>query len=360
MFNRAAISMFFILLLSGCSLLPTNIVNEIGMIQGVGYDLADEGNILGTILYPIIKKNESHTEVRSALAQSSKEMRTSINNETQRRLVSGQLRFALYGKALAEIGINDFVDTLNRDPSIGSIVQIAIVDGSANELLNLNKYKNENISIFLQELLDQNMESGELPHTNLQTFLFQLFQIGQDPYLPLIKNVNGKIKITGIAFFHYDKYITSIPMEEINIFKMLVTKNTSDGLQGYKFDNGDKVVLETLKSNPEYKVNIVHGKPEFIINIKMKTKLQEFSSSKRKRQSFNKKKYQKEIEQQLEDRADKIITQLKEQNVDPLGLGAKYKEHYRKFNKEQWETYYPNVPVTVKAECEIQQTGTID
>jgi spore germination protein len=359
--NRATISMFIILLLSGCSILPTNIVNEVGMIQGVGYDLADEGGVMGTVAFPIINSDKpSKTEVKSSIGQSSKEIRTNINNESQLRLVSGQLRFALYGKTLAENGINDFVDTLNRDPSIGSIVQLAIVDGNSKDLLNLNKYRNGNISIYLQELLDQNMESGELPHTNLQTFLFQLFQIGQDPYLPMIKNVNGSIKITGIAIFKYDKYITSIPMEDSYIFKTLVDKNTSDGLQTFTFENGDKVVLETLYSNPEYEVKIVQGRPEFTVNLKMRTKLQEFASSKRKRQSFNKRKYQKKVEKQIEEKAVKIITQLKAQQVDPLGFGAKYKEHYRKFNKKQWETFYPNIHVSVRANMEIQQTGTID
>ncbi|RBP95830.1 spore germination protein [Cytobacillus firmus] len=361
MVERGAISVILIFLLTGCALLPTTIVNEIGLIQGVGYDLADEGGIIETLVYPIIKKEQSTTtEVKSAFGQSSKEIRTKINNESQIRLVSGQLRLALYGKTLAEKGINDFVDTLNRDPSIGSIVQMAIVDGESKELLNLNKYKDENISIYIQEMLDQNMEFGQLPKTNLQTFLFQLFQIGQDPYLPIIKNVNGSIRISGMAFFNYDQYMTSIPTEDIYMFKTLLEKNKSNGLQAFMLENGDKVVLETLYSNPEYKVKIVQGKPEFTINLKMKTKLQEFASSKKKRQSFNKKKYQKEVEQQLEEEAVKIITQLKEQQVDPLGLGAKYKEHYRSFDKKEWETYYPDVKVSIKANVEIEQTGTID
>jgi spore germination protein len=352
--------MFIILLLSGCSLMPTKIVNEIGMIQGVGYDLAEDGGVIGTIVYPIINKNKpSKNEVKSAFGQASKEIRTNLNQESQLRLVSGQLRFALYGKSLAEKGINDFVDTLNRDASIGSVVQLAIVDGNANEILNVNKYKDENISIYLQELLDQNMESGQIPHTNLQTFLFQLFQVGQDPYLPTIKIENGNIKITGIAMFKYDKYITSLSMEDSYIFKTLLNKDR-DGFQSFKFENGDKVVLQTLSSNPEYKVNIVHGQPEFTIDLKMKARLQEFSSSKRKRQSFNKKVYQKKVEKQLEKKAMDLITQLKEMQVDPLGLGAKYKEHDRSFNKEKWEKYYPNVKVSVAAKVEIQQTGTID
>ncbi|MEH7443061.1 Ger(x)C family spore germination protein [Bacillus sp. JJ1122] len=361
MVNRAAIWIFIIIFLSGCSLLPTNIVNEVGFIQGVGYDLTNDGGIEGTLVFPIYKKNNSsHTEVKSAFGHSSKEMRTKINNETQHRLVSGQLRLAIYGTTLAENGINDYVDTINRDPSIGSIVQMAIVDGNSKELLNMEKYKNENISLYVQELLDQNMELGQLPRTNLQTFLFQLFQIGQDPYLPIIKNVNGSIRITGIGIFKYDKYITSIPMEDIYIFKTLVEKNRTNGMQEFMLKNGDRVVLETLYSNPEYKVKIVQGRPEFIINLKMKSKLQEFAPSEKQRQSFDKQKYQKEIEQELEKKAVHIITKLKEQQVDPLGLGAKYKEHFRAFNKKQWEMYYPDVKVSVNANVEIKQTGTID
>ncbi|UOE53499.1 Ger(x)C family spore germination protein [Cytobacillus oceanisediminis] len=360
MVNRTALWMFVILLLSGCSLLPTNIVNEVGMIQAVGYDFADEGGIIGSVAIPIFKKDKSSTEVKSAFGHSSKEIRTKLTTETHFRLVSGQLRIALYGKDLAERGINDIIDTLNRDPFIGSIVQLAIVDGEAKDVLNLNKDKNDNISIYLQEMLDQNMEFGQLPKTNLQTFLFQLFQIGQDPYLPIIKNVNGSIRITGMAFFKYDKYITSIPMEDVYIFKTLLKKNRSNGQQTFMLENGDKVVLETLYSNPEYKVKIVHGRPEFTINLKMSTKLQEFSSSKKQRQSFDKKKYQKEVEQEVEKKAVTLLTQFKEQLVDPLGLGAKYKEHFRAFDEKQWDMYYPEVKVSVKANVEIQQTGTID
>lgn len=58
MMNRSAICLFLILLLSGCTFLPTNIVNEIDMSQGVGYDLAGEKGIKGTIVFPSFKKTK--------------------------------------------------------------------------------------------------------------------------------------------------------------------------------------------------------------------------------------------------------------------------------------------------------------
>ncbi|NYE07388.1 spore germination protein [Bacillus niacini] len=360
MMNRSAFCLFLILLLSGCSFLPTNIVNEIDMAQGVGYDLSDKTNIKGTIVFPIFKKDKtSTTEVRAAIGKSSKEIRSILNNETRYPLVSGQLRVALYGKNLAKKGINDFVDTLHRDPSIGSIVQMAIVDGNANELYKMKKYKNDNVSVHIQELLEQNMKMGLLPETNLQSFLFQFFQIGQDPYLPLIKKEAENIRITGLAIFKDDRYVTSIPMKDFFIFKALVDKN-SLGLRQFILANRDKVVLETINSNAKYKVNIVHGRPEFTINLKLKTKLQEFAASEKERQAFDKKKYQKQVEQVLEKSALSMVSQFQKHRVDPLGLGAKYKEHFRGFNEKQWNEDYPNVKVHVNADVEIVQTGSID
>lgn len=358
--NRSAFCLFLILLLSGCSFLPTNIVNEIDMSQGVGYDLAEKKGIKGTIVFPIFKKDKtSTTEVRTAIGKSSKEIRSILNNETRYPLVSGQLRVALYGKKIAKKGINDFVDTLHRDPAIGSLVQMAIVDGDANELFNMKKYKNENVSIHIQELLEQNMKMGLLPQTNLQSFLFQFFQIGQDPYLPLIKKEADNIRITGMAIFKDERYVTSIPMKDVFIFKALVDKN-SIGIRQFILANRDKVVLETLNSKAKYKVKIVHGRPEFTINLKLKTKLQEFAPSEKQRKAFDKKKYQNQVEQEIEKGALSMVSLFQKHRVDPLGLGAKYKEHFRGFNDKQWNEEYPNVKVHVNADVEIVQTGSID
>jgi spore germination protein len=360
MIHRSAFFLFLILFLSGCSFLPTYIVNEIDMSQGVGYDQAGKNAVKGTIVFPIFKRDKtSSSEVRTAIGKSSKEIRSILNNETRYPLVSGQLRVAIYGKKIAKKGINDFVDTLHRDPSIGSLVQMAIVDGEANELFKMKKYKNENVSLHIQDLLEQNMKMGLLPRTDLQSYLFQLFQIGQDPYLPLIKKENDNIRIIGMALFKDDQYVSSIPMEDLFIFKTLVDINRP-GLRHFILENRDKVVLETLYSDAKYKVKTLHGKPEFTIHLKMSSKLQEFAPSEKQRQSFDKKKYQKQVEKELEINAINIINQFKKHQVDPLGLGAKYKEHYRGFNEKQWKMYYPNIKVTVKADVEIQQTGAVD
>ena len=358
--KRTLIGLLVTIFLAGCSLIPTNIVNQINMIQGVGYDWAGKNTIKGTIVFPIYKKNRpSTTEVKTTLGETSKEIRININNESRYPIHSGQLRVALYGKSLAKKGINDIVDTLNRDPSIGSTVHMAIVDGDASELLKMEKFKTENVSMYVQEMLDQYMKAARLPESNLHTYLFQYFQKGQDPYLPLIKQVEDNIKIIGIAILKDDRYDFPLLMDDLFIFKGLVDKY-KHGLHHFKLKNGEKVVLDILHSKVHYKVKTINGRPEFTINLQMKTRLQEFTSPKKKRVAVDKKNIQQEIGKQLERNALKIITKFKKHGVDPLGLGAKYKEHYRRFNEKQWKRFYPTVKVQVNVKVDIKQTGIID
>ncbi|MED1276520.1 Ger(x)C family spore germination C-terminal domain-containing protein, partial [Bacillus paranthracis] len=46
--------------------------------------------------------------------------------------------------------------------------------------------------------------------------------------------------------------------------------------------------------------------------------------------------------------------------VDPLGLGAKYKQHYRPFKLEEWKQMYKDVPVTIKYTVNITNSGVIE
>ncbi|WML57108.1 Ger(x)C family spore germination protein [Neobacillus sp. PS2-9] len=358
--KRSVVGLIIPLFLTGCSLIPPTIVNEINMAQGVGYDVASKNRIKETIVFPIFKKDKSSsTEIKASVGRSSKEIRAILNNETRYPLLSGQLRLALYGKELSKRGINDFVDTLNRDPSIGNLVQLAIVDGDSFDLLSTDKLKTENTSLFIHELLEQNMKSGQLTRSNLHSFLFQFSQIGQDPYLPLIKKEKDTIKINGLAIFKDDRFVTALSMDDLFIFKGLVD-TYNHGLHQFILSNGEKVVLDILHSNAKYKVKIVKGRPVFTIYLKMNTRLQEFSSPKKQRVPIDKPKLQKGVEQILEKGSLKIVNRFQDHQVDPLGLGAKYKEHYRKFNEKSWNLIYPQVKVLVHAKVEIKQTGIVE
>ena len=76
------------------------------------------------------------------------------------------MRVVLFGKTLGERGMGEIITNLQRDPNIGRDVQLAIVDGSAEELLNYGK----NGSLYIADLLEQNIRNENIPQTTLNIF----------------------------------------------------------------------------------------------------------------------------------------------------------------------------------------------
>ena len=77
------------------------------------------------------------------------------------------MRVVLFGKAFGEHGLGDVINNLQRDPNIGRDVQLALVDGSSEELL---KHVRTNGSLYLSELLEQNIKTETIPRTALNIF----------------------------------------------------------------------------------------------------------------------------------------------------------------------------------------------
>jgi spore germination protein len=348
-----------VILLSGCSFIPPVIVNEVSMIQGLGYDLSKEKKIKGTYVYPEYIRKNATMETITGSGATSKEVKEDANNKVRHPLVSGQLRLALYSKSLAKNGIYPVIDTIMRDPSIGTLIQMAIVDGETKEVLTLKSKQKDNVALYIQEMLEQNMDSGKLPFSDFNTFMFQYFQEGQDPYLPLIKIEGEDIQISGIAIFKEDKYEIEISRKYQFIFKSLVEKS-KQGVQQFILENGDKVVIDNIKSKPKYEVKMESGKPSFDIHVKIVARIQEYASSKPISLPNITPEISKQIENQLEKDGLSIIKKFQENNVDPLGLGSKFEAHQRNFDKTKWEDQYSEAKINLKVKVQTLHSGIVD
>ncbi|HYK72861.1 MAG TPA: Ger(x)C family spore germination protein, partial [Pseudoneobacillus sp.] len=234
----------FVIVLTGCELLPTYIVNDLNIIQGYGYDLSKNNKLKGIFLYPVYKgPNEPPTiETITGNGETSKQARSDANMKVRHPLVSGQIRLLVLGKSLSEKGIYPVMDTINRDPAIGTLIQIAIVDGQTKDILTLKSKKKENIALYIQEMLVQNMEMGKIVKTDFNTFMYQYFQKGKDPYLPIIKKEKDEIMISSLGIFKKDQLKTEISKEEFFIFKCLVEK-FEQAIQQFTLKNGEKLVI---------------------------------------------------------------------------------------------------------------------
>ena len=93
--------------------------------------------------------------------------------------------------------MGEIITNLQRDPNIGRDVQLAIVDGTAEELLNYGK----NGSLYIADLLEQNIRNENIPQNRIKHFLYNYYSSVCDAYVPYIKmDDNHSVAVKGLAF----------------------------------------------------------------------------------------------------------------------------------------------------------------
>ncbi|WP_088042630.1 Ger(x)C family spore germination protein [Bacillus sp. EAC] len=344
--------------LTSCSFIPSSNVNEINIIQGAGFD-QEQNQLRATVTFPIFRANETtEFDIVSAKGDTLKNTREKIDKQIRHRMMSGQLRLVVFSLDLAKKGIYPIVDTFNRDPAIGNLLQMAVVEGETFDLLSLKEYKQENISLYLHDLLQQNSETGPMPKSDFSTYLYQYFEEGQDPFLPMIKNDKGTIKITGIAIFKDDKFVVKIPWNDAFAFKTLM-ESYKKGFHQFKF-KGQHIAIDNINSKIKYKIKMKKGKPEFNIHLDMNARILEYTGPKPILLPKHIKEISKQIKKQIEKDQMELISIFQKNNVDPLGFGSKLEAHKRNFDYKKWKEQYPHVKVKIKVDLDILHTGIVE
>lgn len=355
---------FLFVILLGASMVPQiaapkQIVDEIFLVMAVGYDYVDKSQFSGTVVAPFYKpdktiENLAFSNTSSLIYQN----RDKLEAESSKPLMSGKLQVALYNRELAEKnGIFKYIDSLERDPTVGARVQLAIFDGSTEKLFNQLK-TDEPIGIYISNLFDENTKFSNLPGTNLHTFEFAYYVKGMDPILPLVEEKDNRVKIKGMALFKKDKMIDFVPQQEFFYLRSMY-ENFNKGVFFIKLDNEERAFLTNVSSSRKFDVK--HNKgvlpPNVTINIKVKGIIREYSGPYIPDNFVND--IEKQIEKDIEKKTKEMLLSFQEKGIDPVGIGYQVRHHMRNYNGENWEKIYPNVDIKVKADVTILERGVI-
>lgn len=338
-------------------MMSDRIIDEIHIVTTVGYDDYKDGKFRGTVVIPVFSPDKKITDVTyTATSSLIYENRRKLNAEASQPLLSGKLEVALFDVELAKRGIFDYIDNLERDPSVGSRVYLAITEGKTEELLN-QSYENISIGLYISDLLKQNIKIGNLPKTNLHVFIHHYFADGIDPVLPLFVQKKDKIDIDSLALFKKDKYVGKISYaDDAFIFKML-RENFGRGSFTVNEKNKPYAAIEKVESNREFTVKNPRSAPEITIHVKSRGFIREYKGKKIDDKTMAK--ISKLMEKQIEREGNKLIKKFQELKIDPVGVGLAVKSKTRKWNYKQWEDLYPNAKIKVKAEVLLTESGVI-
>lgn len=348
---------FFIFILSGC--VGTEILDDVQLATAVGYDLDEDGNLTITAVVPVYDPDKSiKNETFSATSKLSKETRDKLNRKSPKPFVSGKVEVALYTEKLAKEGIIDILDTFQRDPSTGANLFLAIVEGDLHKHLK-TQYGDVDNGSYLSELIEQNIQHGMLPKTNLHQFTKFFYAEGRDPALPYLTLKDKEVSIKGVALFKGDKYVDYIKEDDSVILKVLRETFATDAAFSVELeDEGEFASVYNITSNR--KINIKNGMTNPSVTIKVNTEaiIREYSGENELTVDAIKK-IEKEMEKDLEQRTDKMIKKFQGLGIDPVGIGNHVKHKERSWDKSKWDDLYPNAEIKVDVNVTISESGVM-
>ncbi|AQY39120.1 Ger(x)C family spore germination protein [Bacillus thuringiensis] len=352
--------LILIVLLTGCS--KTKILDDIDLIQVASFDLEAEDKIRGTFaISAYTSSGNGQTKIYSATGKSSKEILARTSETSSKPLELGQLRVIIFDKKLAKKGMKEILETMNRIPSMGNAIYIAIANEKGEIILNENYRKEKGISTYLSSLIEQNINNGVQPETNFYLFLNHLYDDARDSYLPLISKKGNLIELKGLVLFKKEVMIDTVLSKDLFIFKVLTDKFQRGTYQFHlPGSSNDYATIENIKSGTKYKMKGSSQNPFINAHIQVKGEIQELTKTNHLNNAKEIRKLEKILENEIEKKATKLIRRFINKETDPIGLKKFGRTQTKKWNDQEWEKSYKHLRFHVTVDVKIIQSGTTE
>jgi spore germination protein len=361
-----AIVLIILTCLSGC--IPTNIIDDILMVEAEGTDYLGGGKVMGTVTMPSyiepgnpggagagLPTTASMMRSISGVTYDGKSLVSHFQPEGQRMLKISKVRIFLYDTALARNGLSKQFDFLNRDPDAPHDLTVAIVEGSTKDLLTYDNYQTQiPISRYAQDLILQNMQQN-YPDINMNRVLYSYYGAFMDPVIPLIRRNGDHLELRGLALFNHDKYVMKIRGNDVFIFKMLY-ENFNQGVYDFEYEPDKHVAIRNVHTTVRYRVRNGNSRsPDIYAHVKMIGQVRQAYPGSISKHSADV--TERKLERHMQQKAEDLFTRLQKKGVDPLRIGDTVRSFTYHFDGKSWHERYAHATFHCKVSVNITQTG---
>ncbi|ASJ56995.1 spore gernimation protein [Brevibacillus formosus] len=364
-----------VLVMTGCT--DRQIFDETGLATAIGYDLLKDGNIRGTAIMPSINPEaKQKIQLFSATGETSKAIRDRVNLQSDKRVLGGQIRVALYSENLAKRGLGSIVDTLYRDSSISSRVYLCVFEGETYDMLTYPYTEQGNIGIYLYRLIEQNIEGEKIPSSTMHEFFRAYYDKGIDPIMPYIARKGNELQIKGIALFQGDRCVGWITPKEAFLIKLMHGKfsigSYDTSVPAHIFGEESKgggnkkdhvqLVFDTISSQSKIKLTQV-SPPIFDVYIRFNARILELTLPLKLENAKLMKIMENALEKEIEKELQKIVSKLQGFDVDPAGFGMVYRANRRgmaNMTQAEWRKMFKEAAFRFHVKSTIIRNGVMD
>lgn len=354
--------------LTGCW--DQKIYEKIGFILEVGIEKGDERDLLVTSIIPVIGgDSKSATDLLMVEANSMMQAIDTNNRISSKLLLGGRIQQILFSEDIAEKGINNIMNVMNRDTQNPILAYVAVVEGSPRDLMKSElQFKNKpRPGIYVNQLIKADIQHSYIPNTKIYNFDIDSFKKGKDPIAPLLKLRRDGIEAIGSALFSGDKMVGKIGVRETMILTAMQNKTIEDlrvhldQMQEVgKPGPGEHTMSAGLKANKrKITVELKNNKPVINVLVNFDASVNEFRWNNLDDKS-TKKKAEEVMSKEIKASGYQTLKYAQKVGSDPLGIGeivrTKYNSYWKSVN---WKEVYKNAEIHFDTYVTIKDIGDI-
>jgi Ger(x)C family germination protein len=372
-----------ILLITPCGCWDARYLQESRLVFIAGFDRLPEGKLLTTA---VIREEQVSTAgvepigtIVMASGRTPRDTRDSVNRRLNDRFDPSQMQTLVLGEPLAREDIYPILDVFYRDPKSPLDAQLAVVKGTAKELLLTKKVGDTRIGEYVREMIASTEEDTIVPKENIQSVCPLMFDPGHDfalPYLSVKKGPTEEagidneidVSVEGIAMFHGHHMTGSLNSDESRLFMLMSGKRYKTARINIQINPGNIANTASFLSVSVEKVRRTwdvqpqrDGSIQVDLNLTLYVTVIEYPKDKLANETVRSR-LNKKISQSLTHQATQTVKKMQQATFDGFGIGreimAHHPEHWQ--GTKWWTTTYPRITITPRVQVRIVGHGIIN
>lgn len=364
-----------------------NELNEVSLITGIGIDKGElkkykltAESIIETELNPKTGGKASPSIVFSVEGDMIAELVDKLNIGYTRRSIYSHVQVIVISEEVAEEGLLEFIDFMDRDRELRNEYNIVIAKGvSASDILKVSYPLQKSSSFKLNTQLDTMYEAyGGTPNSKIRDFITAIMSKGREPAMTTVSiqgdpekgkkksNIesiepDAMVLLSGTAVFKKMKLKGYLDVNESRDYLWTQNKIKSTSITAPCGEEDKFITVRVINSHTKVKARYKDDKPLIKIFVTLEAKIEGIQCSDDLKKLETYEKYQNLIKKQVENGIQGTIKNVqKKYKSDIFGFGeVMNRQDYKNFKKikETWNEEFVKADIEVNVNIKIRSLG---
>ena len=355
--------------LTGCGLIEETEISGLSIVQMLAIDENEDGELVVSLslrdLRDESKSAEESTEedpqkgIITVSERSFSALERELQKRYEKRLFWGHVDYFIFGEDVAQGNIYKHLDYFSNDPHFRLNANVYLAEGKASDLL----LKSEEAGYYLPDYIEHFLVTSQLLSESSKMTLFELVSKRElppeafaIPRISISENDNDiTLRIDGYGIMKDGYLVGYAEKEEAKGYNIL--RNKMSGLIiDLHFENAD-ISLKQLKCKAKMTPILENGQLKKIkINVESISNILEIKSGDGSKALDVVPELEAEQAKLISGYIDSIISKMKENKADILGISGLYKRKFPKhYNSDNWDEVISNLEFEIVVNCKINK-----